>query len=83
MTRKNAYLLFEAMIAILIAGVAATIFTTMGYYSNIQANLLKTQNTKTILEVTRSRLINRAKDVDTDSYFELLKEDKNNEIQNI
>jgi len=80
LTRKNAYLLFEAMIAILIAGVAATIFTTMGYYSNIQANLLKTQNTKTILEVTRSRLVNRAKDVDTDSYFELLKEDENSTL---
>jgi len=75
--QKNGYLLLEAMIAIIIAGVVATIFTTMSYYTNIQANLLKQQNTKTILEVTRSRLVNLAKDVDSDSYFELLKEDEN------
>jgi len=73
--KRDAYLLLEAMIAIIIAGVVATIFTTMSYYTTIQANLLKQQNTKIILEVTRSRLVNLAKDVDTDSYFELLKED--------
>jgi len=77
---KNGYLLVEAMIAIIIAGVVATIFTTMSYYTTIQANLLKHQNTKTILEVIRSRLINNAKDIDDDSYFELPKEDANNTL---
>ncbi|MEA1955308.1 MAG: type II secretion system protein [Campylobacterota bacterium] len=79
-SKKNAYLLVEAMIAIVIAGVVATIFTTMSYYTSIQANLLKQQNTKTILEVVRSRLVNLAKDVDDDSYFELPKEDANNNL---
>ena len=50
-SKKEGYLLVEAMIAIIIAGIVATIFTTMSYYTNIQANLLKQQNTKTILEV--------------------------------
>ncbi len=68
------------MIAIVIAGIVAGIFTTMSYYNNIQANILKQQNTKTILEVTRSRLLHVAKDVDSDSYFEPLKEDENNTI---
>jgi len=77
---KNGYLLVEAMIAIIIAGVVATIFTTMSYYTTIQANLLKHQNTKTILEVIRSRLIDNAKDIDDDSYFELPKEDANNTL---
>ena len=75
---KSGYLLLEAMIAIIIAGVVATIFTTMSYYSAIQSNILKQQNTKTILEVVRSRLVNLAKDPDSDSYFELPKEDANN-----
>jgi len=78
--KKDAYLLFEAMVAIIIAGVIATIFTTMSYYYSIQSNLLKRQNTKTILEVSRSRLVNRAKDVDNDSYFELLKQEDDNTI---
>ena len=80
MRKRGAYLLVEAMIAIIIAGVVATIFTTMNYYTNIQANLLKQQNTKTILEVVRSRLLNLAKDIDSDSYFEPLKEDDNNSL---
>ena len=75
--KRGAYLLVEAMIAILIAGIVASIFTTMNYYTQLQSNTLKQQNTKTILEVVRSRLIHLAKDIDDDSYFELLKEDTN------
>ncbi|MCK4738183.1 MAG: hypothetical protein KAT10_06420, partial [Sulfurimonas sp.] len=41
---------------------------------------LKQQNTKTILEVVRSRLINLAEDPDSDSYFELLKEEADNTL---
>lgn len=77
---RSAYLLIEAMIAIIIAGVVATIFTTMNYYTNIQSNLLKQQNTKTILEVVRSRLLASASDVDSDSYFELLKQEADNTL---
>jgi len=77
---RKGYFLLEAMIAIVVAGIVATIFTTMSYYTNIQSNLLKQQNTKNILEITRSRLINRAKDVDSDSFFEPLKEDDNNTL---
>lgn len=77
---RRGYLLIEAMIAIVISGVVAAGFITMNYYSNIQSNLLKQQNTKIILEVLRSRLLNYAQDPDTDSYFELLKEDTNNTL---
>lgn len=77
---KKGYMLLEAMIAIVIAGVVAAVFTTMNYYSNIQANILKYQNTKTILEVVRSRLVKLAEDPDFDSYFELPKEDENNTL---
>jgi len=77
---RRAYLMIEAMIAIVIAGVVATIFTTMSYYTNIQSNVLKQQNTKTILEVVRSRLLASAKDVDSDSYFELLKQEADNTL---
>ena len=62
------------MIAVLIAGIVASIFTTMNYYTQLQSNVLKQQNTKTILEVVRSRLIHLSRDIDDDSYFELLKE---------
>ena len=72
---RGGYLLVEAMIAIIIAGIIAAVFTTMNYYTHIQSNMLKQQNTKTILEVVRSRLINLATDPDSDSYFELLKEE--------
>lgn len=72
---RRGYLLAEAMIAIIIAGVVATVFTTMSYYTNIQSNTLKHQNTKTILEVVRSRLLILAQDPDTDSFFELYKEE--------
>jgi len=77
---RKAYFLVEAMIAIVIVGVVATVLTTMSYYNNIQSNLLKQQNTKTILEVVRSRLVNLAQDIDSDSYFELLKEDVDNSL---
>ncbi len=77
---RKAYMLIEAMIAIVIAGIVAAIFTTMNYYTHIQANVLKNQNTKAILEVARSRLINLAKDPDSDSFFELLKEETDNTL---
>ena len=71
---RKGYFLVEAMIAIVLAGIIATVFTTMNYYSLLQSNVLKQQNTKTILEVARSRLLNLASDPEGDSYFELLKE---------
>ncbi|MBN2782107.1 MAG: hypothetical protein JXQ66_02580 [Campylobacterales bacterium] len=77
---RKAYLLIEALIAIVIAGTVAAIFTTMNYYTSIQSNMLKQQNTKTILEVVRSRLINLAKDIDDDSYFEMPKEELDHTI---
>lgn len=75
---RKGYFLIEAMIAIIIAGIVAGAFTMMNYYTQIQSDLLKQQNTKTMLEVIRSRLVNLAADPDSDSYFELPKEDSNN-----
>lgn len=72
---RKGYFLIEAMLAIVVIGIVATVFTTMNYYSLLQSNVLKQQNTKTILEVIRSRLLNLASDPDSDSYFELLKEE--------
>ena len=72
---RGGYFLAEAMIAVVIAGIVATVFTTMNYYTHLQSNMLKQQNTKTILEIVRSRLLNLASDPDGDSYFELLKEE--------
>lgn len=77
---RKGYLLAEAMIAVIIAGIVAAVFTTMNYYTHIQSNTLKQQNTKTILEVVRSRLVNLASDPDSDSYFELLKEEADNTL---
>lgn len=77
---RRGYLLAEAMIAIAIAGIVAAVFTTMNYYVNLQSNMLKQQNTKTILEVIRSRLLVLATDPDIDSYFELLKEEPDNTL---
>ncbi len=77
---KKAYLLAEVMISIVLAGTLAAVFTTMNYYTNIQSNILKHQNTKTILEVVRSRLLNTASDPDNDSFFELLKEETDSTI---
>lgn len=75
---RKGYFLIEAMIAIIIAGIVAGAFTMMNYYTQIQSDLLKQQNTKTMLEVIRSRLVHLAADPDSDSYFELPKEDSNN-----
>lgn len=77
---RSGYYLIEAIIAILIAGVVASAFTMMNYYTKIQSNMLKQQNTKTMLEITRSRLVSLASNPDTDSFFELLKEDENNTL---
>ena len=74
MNMKKGFMLVEVMIAIIMAGVLAAVLATMGYYTMMQGNTLKYQNTKTILEVIRSRLVNSATDPDSDSYFELLKE---------
>ena len=77
---RKGYMLAEAMIAVVIAGLIAAIFTTINYYTHIQSNMLKQQNTKTILEVIRSRLLSQAEDPDSDQYFELLKEDGNSTL---
>ncbi|MCW8894804.1 MAG: hypothetical protein OQK48_08750 [Sulfurimonas sp.] len=77
---RSGYFLVEAMIAIIITGIVAGAFTMMNYYTSIQSDILKQQNTKTILEIVRSRLISLATDPDSDSYFELPKEDANNTL---
>lgn len=77
---KKGFMLLEVMIAVIMAGVIAAVLATMGYYTMIQGNTLKMQNTKTILEVIRSRLVNLAANPDSDAYFELLKEDGNNTV---
>lgn len=77
---RNGYLLAEALIAVIIAGVVAAVFTTMNYYTHIQSNNLKNQNTKILLEISRSRLLQSSKDIDSDSYFELLKEEASNAL---
>ncbi len=68
---RRGVMLVEAMITVIIAGVIAAIFSAISYYTFIQANLLKRQNTQTILEVVRSRLVNLAGNPDNDPYFEL------------
>lgn len=77
---KKGFMLVEVMIAVIMAGVIAAALATIGYYTVIQGNLLKQQNTKTMLEVIRSRLVGLAKDPDNDSYFELLKEEANSTV---
>lgn len=72
---RKGFILVEVMLAVVMAGVIAAVLATMGYYTMIQGNTLKQQNTKTILEVIRSRLVNSATNPDNDSYFELLKEE--------
>ena len=74
---RKGYMLTEVMIGIVMLGAVLSVFTTMNFYSNIQSNILKQQNTKIILEVIRSRLLKSAEDPVLDSYFELLKEDSN------
>lgn len=73
-------MLVEIMIAVIMAGVIAAVLATMGYYIMIQSNTLKYQNTKTMLEVIRSRLLGLATNPDSDSYFELLKEEENSTV---
>lgn len=77
---KKGFMLIEVMIAIIMAGILAAVLGTIGYYTVIQGNTLKQQNTKTILEVIRSRLVSLAANPDNDAYFELLEEDANNTV---
>lgn len=77
---KKGFMLVEVMIAIIMAGILAAVLATMGYYTVIQGNTLKQQNSKTMLEVIRSRLLNSASNPDNDAYFELLKEEGNNTV---
>jgi type II secretory pathway pseudopilin PulG len=77
---KKGFMLVEVMVAIIMAGILAAVLATMGYYTLIQGNTLKQQNSKTMLEVIRSRLLELAADPDDDSYFELLKEDTNSTV---
>lgn len=77
---KKGFMLVEVMVAIIMAGILAAVLATMGYYTLIQGNTLKQQNSKTMLEVIRSRLLELAADPDSDSYFELLKEDTNSTV---
>lgn len=77
---KKGFMLLEVMIAIIMAGILAAVLGTIGYYTVMQGNTLKMQNTKTILEVIRSRLLDLAANPDNDAYFELLKEDDNNTV---
>ena len=71
---KKGFMLIEVMVAIIMAGILAAVLATIGYYTVIQGNTLKQQNSKTMLEIIRSRLLNSAANPDSDSYFELLKE---------
>lgn len=77
---RKGMMLVEVMIAIIMAGILAAVLGTMGYYTMMQGNTLKQQNSKTMIEVIRSRLLNLAANPDNDSYFELLKEDTNNTV---
>lgn len=77
---KKGFMLVEVMVAIIMAGILAAVLATMGYYTVMQGNTLKQQNSKTMLEIMRSRLLNLAANPDNDSYFELLKEETNNTV---
>lgn len=78
--KRGGFLLAEAMIAIIIVGTIAAIFSSISYYTYIQSNLLKRQNTTMILSVIRSRLLLLAQNPDGDLYFELLKEEISNGV---
>jgi len=78
--KRGGFLLVEAMITVIMAGVIAAIFSAISYYTYIQSNLLKRQNTTMILEVIRSRLLVLAKNPDGDEYFELPKETASNGV---
>lgn len=77
---RKGMMLVEVMISIIMAGILAAVLATMGYYTIIQGNTLKQQNSKTMLEVIRSRLLNQASNPDNDAYFELLKEAADNTV---
>lgn len=77
---KKGMMLVEVMIAIIMAGILAAVLATMGYYTVIQGNTLKQQNSKTMLEIIRSRLLSLAANPDNDSYFELLKEEADSTV---
>lgn len=77
---RRGFLLAEAMITVIIAGVIAAIFSAISYYTYIQSNLLKRQNTTMILEVVRSRLLALAGNPDGDPYYELPKEGTSNGV---
>jgi hypothetical protein len=68
---KQGYILAEMAVAIVIAALLAGAFTAMTYYMNIASNSLKSENSKIILDVVRSRVLELARDVDNDSFFEL------------
>lgn len=72
---KKGFMLIEVMVAIIMAGILAAVLATIGYYTVIQGNTLKQQNSKTMLEIIRSRLLTLAANPDGDSYFELLQEE--------
>ncbi len=78
--KRGGFLLVEAMITVIMAGVIAAIFSAISYYTYIQSNLLKRQNTTMILEVIRSRLLVLAQNPDGDEYFELPKETASNGV---
>jgi hypothetical protein len=76
---KKAYVLMDVMIAIFVVGIITAVFTTMNIYSFMQIDIMKRENTKQILEIVRSRLIQESNDVDGDGYFEFVK-DANSKI---
>ena len=78
--QRRGFLLVEAMITVIMAGVIAAIFSAISYYTYIQSNLLKRQNTTMILEVIRSRLLVLAQNPDGDLYYELPKEGASNGV---
>ena len=78
--KRDGFLLVEAMITVIMAGVIAAIFSAISYYTYIQSNLLKRQNTTMILEVIRSRLLVLAQNPDGDVYYELPKEGASNGV---
>ncbi len=78
--KRRGFLLVEAMITVIMAGVIAAIFSAISYYTYIQSNLLKRQNTTMILEVIRSRLLVLAQNPDGDLYYELPKEGASNGV---
>lgn len=77
---KRGYILAEMAIAIVIAALLGGAFTAMSYYMYQSSNTLKNQNSKIILDVVRSRLLELAKDVDSDGFFELVMHSSDNTL---